>query len=105
MKQAISYKGYAIVDILQPCVSFNKINTFKWYKDKVYKIDSNYDFTSFEAALKKAYEWEDSIPLGIMYNIEKQDYNSNYSYLKNSSLLNLKTYDVNKVKEYMNDFK
>lgn len=105
MKEAIQYKGYSIVDILQPCVSFNKVNTFKWYKDRVYKLESNYDYTNFNEAIKKSFEFEDSIPIGIIYNVEKQDYNSNYEFLKSSSLLNLNTYNINKVKGYMKDFK
>ena len=43
MKQAIEYKGYAILDILQPCISFNKVNTYAWYNDRVYELDENYD--------------------------------------------------------------
>lgn len=43
MKQAIEYNGYALVDILQPCVSFNKINTFAWYNQRVYELDDTYD--------------------------------------------------------------
>ena len=44
MKKAIEHNGYAIVDILQPCVSFNKVNTYKWYNDRVYKLDNSYDY-------------------------------------------------------------
>ena len=36
MKKAIQHKGYAMLDILQPCVSFNKINTYKWFNDRIY---------------------------------------------------------------------
>lgn len=38
MIATIEYKGYALVDILQPCVSFNKINTYQWYSQRVYKL-------------------------------------------------------------------
>ena len=38
MLQAINHKGYSLVDILQPCVSFNKVNTHKWYKDRIYSL-------------------------------------------------------------------
>ncbi|MFO7296519.1 MAG: 2-oxoacid:ferredoxin oxidoreductase subunit beta, partial [Clostridia bacterium] len=36
MVEAIKHKGYSLVDILQPCVSFNKVNTFQWYSKRVY---------------------------------------------------------------------
>lgn len=70
MKQAINYKGYSLVDILQPCVSFNKINTFKWYMDRVYKLDNNYDPSNKIKAMEKAMEWGDKIPIGILYRDE-----------------------------------
>lgn len=67
MKAAITYPGYALVDILQPCVSFNKTNTFKWYKDRVYALGSGYKTSDFEMALKTARKWGDDIPLGVIY--------------------------------------
>ncbi|MBE0476499.1 MAG: 2-oxoacid ferredoxin oxidoreductase [Coriobacteriia bacterium] len=38
-KEAISHRGFALVDVFQPCVTFNKINTFKWYRERVYKLE------------------------------------------------------------------
>jgi 2-oxoglutarate ferredoxin oxidoreductase subunit beta len=54
MKQAIEYKGYALLDILQPCVSFNKVNTFKWYNERVYEIVEEYDVSNKISAMEKA---------------------------------------------------
>lgn len=71
MVEAIRFRGYALVDILQPCLSFNKINTFAWYKSRVYHLDEGYDPTDYGAALAKAQEWGDRIPLGILYRQEK----------------------------------
>ena len=79
MKQAINHKGFALLDILQPCVSFNKVNTAKWYKDRVYKLDENYDPTDIEAAFKKSLEFgDDGIPLGVIYKNSSRN-----SYLEN----------------------
>ncbi|HAE37062.1 MAG TPA: 2-oxoacid ferredoxin oxidoreductase [Candidatus Riflebacteria bacterium] len=66
IKAAITHKGYALVDIFDPCVSFNKINTFNWYKENTYVIDSSYDPSDKAAALKKGAE-EAPYPLGIIY--------------------------------------
>lgn len=87
MKEAILYKGYAHVDILQPCVVWNKVNTFKWYKDRVYKLDENYDYTDFEAAYKKALEFGDRIPIGILYKVEKETYDQKFSFIENGKPL------------------
>lgn len=70
IKAAINHKGYALVDILQPCVVFNKVNTYKWYSDNTYKLDSSYDCTDKLEALKKSMEYENGIPLGIIYKKE-----------------------------------
>jgi 2-oxoglutarate/2-oxoacid ferredoxin oxidoreductase subunit beta len=65
-KQAISHKGYSLVDVFQPCVSFNKVNTFKWYKDHTYYLDNGYDPRDRMAAFGKACE-EEMFPLGVLY--------------------------------------
>ncbi len=82
MKQAITYPGYALVDILQPCVSFNKTNTFGWYKERVYDLDASYDSGDKAVALIKAMEFDDKIPLGILYREEKCTYHQKNEVLK-----------------------
>lgn len=68
IKLAVSHKGFALIDILQPCVSFNKVNTAKWYKDRIYKLDEHHDPTNIEQAFKKSLEFgDDGIPLGVIY--------------------------------------
>ena len=74
MKQAISYEGYAIVDILQPCVSFNKVNTFAYYKSRVYQLDKEYDSSNKMLAFEKAMEYDSKIPIGVLYQEEKPTY-------------------------------
>jgi 2-oxoglutarate ferredoxin oxidoreductase subunit beta len=67
IKQAVRFEGFALVDILQPCVSFNHINTYKWYQDRCYELDENYDPTDWTAAMRKSFEWGDRIPIGVIY--------------------------------------
>ncbi|MBM4236360.1 MAG: 2-oxoacid:ferredoxin oxidoreductase subunit beta [Firmicutes bacterium] len=66
IKAAIDFPGYALVDILQPCISFNKVNTYGWYKKRVYFPEVS-DREDWDAALKLAREWGEQIPLGIIY--------------------------------------
>lgn len=82
MKQAIEYDGYAIVDILQPCVSFNKINTFTYYNQRVYELDATYNATDKMAALQKAMEFDDKIPIGVLYREERKTFHQNNPVLK-----------------------
>ena len=71
MKQAINHKGFAIVDILQTCVTFNPVNTLEYYRDRVYKLENvNHDKTDKIQAYKKAEE-ADKTPLGVFYQVKK----------------------------------
>ena len=69
----IEHKGFALIDILQPCVSFNRVNTFQWYASRVYKIDdgAGYDPNERTAAFQRAQEWGERIPIGIIYRTER----------------------------------
>jgi 2-oxoglutarate ferredoxin oxidoreductase subunit beta len=66
LKRAISHKGYSLVDILQPCVSFNKVNTYSWFKEHTYNLESSHDPGDREEALRRAMETE-RLPLGLFY--------------------------------------
>lgn len=72
--QGIGHRGFSLIDVLQPCVSFNKKNTFAWYKERIYKIEKDHNAADIDAAFKKAREWGDHIPIGMFYNIEKPCY-------------------------------
>ncbi|TCK97778.1 2-oxoglutarate ferredoxin oxidoreductase subunit beta [Natranaerovirga hydrolytica] len=105
MKAAIQYNGYAIVDILQPCVSFNKINTFKWYKDRVYALDHTYDPSNKSEALIKADEWGDDIPIGIIYKRQEQpSFTDLIPQLNDAPLIDRKRHPID-AEKFMNDFK
>ncbi|MDZ7543770.1 2-oxoacid ferredoxin oxidoreductase, partial [Clostridium perfringens] len=89
IKAAMNHNGYSLIDIMQPCVVFNKINTFKWYKDRIYKLDDSYDSTNKVEALKKAEEFGDEgIPVGIIYRDNtKESYHQAHPVLKTGANL------------------
>ena len=72
IEQALQHKGYSLVDVFQPCVSFNKVNTYQWYQQRVYKLEdeADYDLTDISAAFARSQEWGNRIPIGIFYKIE-----------------------------------
>jgi len=76
IKQAVQWPGFALIDILQPCVSFNHVNTAKWYSHRVYEMDGDagYDPTNREQAFVRALEWGDRIPIGIIYKSSRPSY-------------------------------
>ncbi len=73
IKMAIQHKGFALVDIFQPCVSYNHVNTYQFYQTHLYKLedDKSYDPTDRIAAFKKALEWGDKIPIGLFYKCDR----------------------------------
>ncbi|MCX7841620.1 MAG: thiamine pyrophosphate-dependent enzyme [Clostridia bacterium] len=105
MLEAINYKGYALVDILQPCVSFNKINTFQWYSKRVYKLDEAYDSSDKRAAFEKAAEWGERIPIGVIYKAEKPTYHDKIEFLREGPPLVDRPVNMDKIKGLMEDFK
>ena len=70
--QALQHSGYALVDVLQPCVSFNRASSYDFYKDRVYKLEGEegYDPKDRTAAWVKSQEWGERIPIGIVYRGE-----------------------------------
>ena len=68
-KQALTHKGFALLEVLQPCVTFNKINTYQWYEQRVYDVEQepDYDPENELWAYQKAKEWGARIPLGVIY--------------------------------------
>lgn len=75
MERAISHKGFSLVVVMSPCVTYNKLNTYSFFREKVYKLeDEGHDVNNFELALKKSMEWENRIPLGVLYETDKAVY-------------------------------
>lgn len=83
IKAGIQHKGAALIDVLQPCPTYNDINTKEWYQPRIYRLedDKNWDPvvrepTETETAKKlanaflKAMEWDEKIPIGIFYKNE-----------------------------------
>jgi len=71
IEEGIQHRGYALIDVLQPCVTFNRVNTYDFYRQRVYNLaDEGHDPTDREAAWRKAYEWEERIPLGVLYRAD-----------------------------------
>jgi len=105
LKAAIQHKGYALVDILQPCVTFNKLNTYQWFKDNTYYLEGH-DPSDRQRAFENAME-TDKLPLGIFYmNPEKTTFEENIgAYRKNDSPLYRRKPDMEKLRNLIDQFK
>jgi 2-oxoglutarate ferredoxin oxidoreductase subunit beta len=94
-KKAIQHNGFALVDVFQPCVSFNKTNTYQWFKEKIYYLDGPLDR---EEAFRKSQENE-KLPLGIFYiNNKRTAFEDNLSgYANNKDSLYKRVLDSYKL--------
>ena len=103
MKEAMNHKGFALLDILQPCVTFNKVNTYEWYRKRVYHIEPDYDPEDRAAAFVKALEWGDRIPIGIIYRNHRPIYEERIPVLAEKPLVH-QGFDVEKIETTLKEF-
>jgi 2-oxoglutarate/2-oxoacid ferredoxin oxidoreductase subunit beta len=82
------HRGFALIEILQNCVTFNKVNTFNWYSNRVYKINDepDYDPGNRTKAFVRAQEWGERIPIGIFYRAQRPTINEEEPALKQGVL-------------------
>lgn len=75
--KAQQHKGVAVLDILQPCVTWNKIYTHAYFQENIYYLDASWDSTNKKAAFEKCLEWgPKQIPLGVFYQVNEPTYES-----------------------------
>lgn len=87
MKEAINHKGFSVLDILQPCVTFNRLNTFKWYKERVYRLEGGYDPEDRTGAFGRSLEWGDRIPTGVFYRNKRETYEEKIPVIRETPLV------------------
>jgi 2-oxoglutarate ferredoxin oxidoreductase subunit beta len=105
MKEAVNHKGFALVDILQPCVSFNKVNTYEWYRQRVYRLGGEHDPTDRKAAFAMALEWGDRIPLGVIYRHERPTFEDRFPVLGDGPLVRQEQFNRGKLARTLADFR
>ena len=103
VKQAIAHEGFALIDVLQPCVSFNKVNTFAWYKKRCYSLPEEYNPTDWQAAMGKAMEWGEKIPLGIIYRNQRPSFEKHFRVIDQGPLVGRDT-DMGELRKVLDKF-
>jgi 2-oxoglutarate ferredoxin oxidoreductase subunit beta len=99
MEKAISHKGFALLDIFQPCVTYNRVNTFQWFQENTYYLDDSHDPTDRVAAFTKAIEGP-KFPLGIIYENPKPTFEETSGvYASNGRPLHEREVDWEKLSE------
>lgn len=69
IKRGIEHKGFSLIDVFSPCVTYNHDNTYQWYRPRVKKLedDPSYDATDWMAAMEKSLLWGEEIPIGRFF--------------------------------------
>jgi 2-oxoglutarate ferredoxin oxidoreductase subunit beta len=100
IKAAYRHKGFSL---LQPCVSFNKINTYEWYKKRVYHIEPEYNPDDRINAFSRALEWGEKIPLGIIYRNNRPALEERIPVIKDMPLVK-HSFDESRIEETLKEF-
>lgn len=103
MKAALLFPGYALVDILQPCPVFNKLNTYAWYRQRTYLIEGH-DPTDETAAMALCRQWGERIPLGIFYQVPRPTFEAQLPVLQGEPLA-LRAFDPSAVARAQDEFR
>jgi 2-oxoglutarate ferredoxin oxidoreductase subunit beta len=104
IQQGIEHKGFSLIEVLQPCVSFNHQNTYNWYRQRIYKLEEpGYDPTDRMAAFAKALEWGERIPTGIIYRNNQPVYESQLHALKDMPLVKQELLDPGQFGELLDE--
>ena len=86
--KAITHKGFSLVDVLQPCVSFNRVNTFKWYDARCKHLPAEYDPENWQLAITTADQWGEGIPVGVIYQNNRAPFESYFPAISKKQLVN-----------------
>jgi 2-oxoglutarate ferredoxin oxidoreductase subunit beta len=106
IKMGITHKGFALIDVLQPCVTFNRKNTYSWYQERVYKLEgeTNYNPSDRLAALAKAQEWDEHIPIGVIYRKQRATFEEQLPALNKGPLVKQKI-EPKRIKGLLDEFR
>ncbi|MGC9028305.1 MAG: 2-oxoacid:ferredoxin oxidoreductase subunit beta [Desulfomonilaceae bacterium] len=86
IQQGVQHKGFSLIDVLQPCVSFNHVNTYAWYNQRCYEIGADHDPADRSRAMILAEEWGDKIPIGVLYKNDRPSFESHFPFLQRGPL-------------------
>ena len=71
IKGGLEHKGFALIDIFSPCVTYNHDNTHEFFKQHTRKLEEiGHDPTNFQAAMEQGRQWGDVIPIGLFWKRE-----------------------------------
>ncbi len=87
VKAGITYEGFSLIDVQQPCPTFNKEQDYAWYQQNVVDLPADYDASSQGQALMELLK-VDRLSLGVIYQSPtRQAYHTEVMHLASQSLI------------------
>lgn len=75
IQKGIAHKGFSLIDVFSPCVTWNKMNTYDYFRQRCAKFNGpDYNTSNFEQALAKSREMDPKLPIGLFYESQKPTY-------------------------------
>lgn len=102
--EAVEHRGFSVVDILQPCVTFDKIHTYGWYRQRLCKLEDSYTPDNKLKAMEKAMEWGDKIPVGVFYKEDRQTSEGKERFLSSGPLVQSSLLNDTTLEEILNEY-
>jgi 2-oxoglutarate/2-oxoacid ferredoxin oxidoreductase subunit beta len=88
MRRAIAHKGFSLVDVFSPCVTWNKINNYAWFRERVFKLESEgHDPADFDSAVRAAMRADGRLPIGVFFETDRPSYEDEEMALKQAPLV------------------
>ena len=108
IQAGVRHRGLAFIEVLQPCISMNKVNTFAWYKKRftpATDVEPGYDPANRAAALQMCERWGEVIPGGILYRDDTSvPYEDRSPVLKSGALVRQDPRGNDKLESLFQDF-
>ena len=104
ISNGVKHEGFALIDVLQPCVTFNRKNTYEWLSERVYKLEeTDHDVTNKRAAFQKSLEWNKRIPIGLFYREVRPTYEDELPKIARTPLAKQEIQDID-ITSLMDEF-
>ncbi len=103
IQKGINHKGFSLIDVLQPCVSFNKVNTFAWYNQRCYELPTDYNSFDWAEAISASQEFGERIPIGVIYQNDRSPFEDHFAVLGKGPLA-MQDVNLEALKDIMNSY-
>ena len=75
IQKGIQHKGFSLIDVFSPCVTWNKTNTYDYFRQKCAKFNGpDFNTSNFDQAFAKSRETDPKLPIGLFYETQKPTY-------------------------------